>query len=177
MDMQGYCTIKKNATTCKGTDSPNKFLGKDCQVMEFDQWGGALVLASDGSGLAMFDKEDIIRRFECGAQGEYLTPPNLHPLEQMAYVTKLMSRKGGYNHIIRGMVIQYGLMKGKYNDDFLFQVEREESFKRSKMTKKDIKIMELQDLLTKHKESSYKRRGNPRRLRRLLRRLKNKKTF
>lgn len=176
MDIVGYCTIKKDATTCKGAEKPEQFLGKDCAVMEFDREGGVLCLNPDGTALAMFDKEDVIRKFECTIMGEYVMPPKLDMIQQMAYMTKLTSRKGGYNNIVRGMVIQYGLMEGVYNDNFLFQKEREETQFRSTLSEKDRKIMDLEEELKKHKDSLYRsrRRGNPRRLRRLLRRLRSK---
>ena len=174
MELVGYCTIKKDATTGKGIQNPEKFLGKDCRVMEFDQWGGVLVMSSDATALGMFDKEDVIRSFKCGVFGEYLTPPDIGMPEQMVYVSRLLSRKGGYNPILKGMVIAGSLMKGKFTDDFLFQKEREENFQRSKLSEKDCKIMDLEEELKKHKDSMYRsrRRGNPRRLRRLLRRLR-----
>lgn len=178
MEIVGYCTIRKNATTCTGTDHPEKYIGKDCRVMEFDQWGGVLVLDSGATGLAMFDKEDVIRKFECREQGEFIFPPDLDMIGQMAHMHKLMYRKGGWNPVLKGMVIQYGLMKGKYNDDFLFQKEREENFQRSKLSATELKIMDLEEELKKHTNPPpyyYKRRSNPRRLRRLLRRLRSNK--
>lgn len=177
MDIVGYCTIKKDATTGVAQNIKS-FLGKDVRVMEFARDGGALVINSEATEMAMFNKEDIIRRFECGTQGEYLTPPNLDTLQQMAYMTKLMSRKGGFNQIVRAMVIQTSLHKGKYTDDFLFQKEREENFQRSKLTKNEVRILDLEEELKKHTDPTYhyRRRSNPRRLRRQLRRLRSKES-
>ncbi len=128
MDIVGYCSIKKDAKTGVGSE-PQTFLGKDVRVMEFDDWGGVLALNSEANAMCMFDKCDVIRAFKCSVSpdGHFVLPPNLHPLEQMVYIDKLMHRKGGYNETIKHMVIQYGLMKGVYNDDFLFQIEREEN--------------------------------------------------
>lgn len=33
--------------------------------MEFAVDGGALVINAEATGVAMFDKEDIVRKFEC----------------------------------------------------------------------------------------------------------------
>lgn len=173
MDIQGFCTIKKDAATCKGAKNPEQFFGKDCPVMEFDSEGGVLCLNQEGTALAMFDKADVIRSFKCSLMGEYVMPPNLDELQKMAYMSKLMTRKGGYNHIIKGMLIQYGLMKGIYNDNFLFQKEKEENAMRSRMSDKDCKIMDLENELRKRRES-YRTRSNPRKVRRMLRRLKNR---
>ncbi len=127
MDIVGYCDIKKDAKTCKWTKFPEKFIDQGAlRVMEFDQEGGVLALARDGSCLAMFDACDVYRKFECTVHSEYILPPKLDMLEQGIYVAKLMNRKGGYNNLLKAMVIQGSLMKGKYNDDFLFQIENEE---------------------------------------------------
>lgn len=48
-------------------------------------------------------------------------------MEQMMYVHKVTTRKGGYNNLLKNMVIQVSLMNGKLTDDFLFQKEREEN--------------------------------------------------
>lgn len=175
-EVVGYCTIRKNATTCAGTNHPEKYIGKDCRVMEFASDGRVLVLDREATGLAMFDKEDVLRKFECRELGEFIFPPELNVIEQHVHMARLTERKGGWSHILKGMVIQYGLMKGKYNDDFLFQVEREENFQRSKLSATELKIMDLEEELRKQKQNpSWRNRGNPRRLRRLLRRLRNKK--
>lgn len=120
MELQGYCTIKKDAKTGRGTDELHLFLGKDLRVMEFNEEGDVLVINSEGTCLASFDKIDVVRSFKCGFIDNVLCPPNLNILEQMAYSFKVTSRKGGYNNLLRGMVIQAGLMKGQFNDNFLF---------------------------------------------------------
>lgn len=52
----------------------------------------------------------------------------------------------------------------------------EENFQRSKLSVTELKIMDLEEELRKQKQNpSWRNRGNPRRLRRLLRRLRNKK--
>ena len=37
------------------------------------------------------------------------------------YVAKAQQRKGGYNHLLRNMVIEASLMKSKFYDSFLWQ--------------------------------------------------------
>ena len=132
MDIQGFCTIKKNATTGTGTENPEWFLGEDCAVMEFGHDGCVLVLDKEGRGMAMFDKEDVARKFECNIMMDVIVPPKLNLIEQMAYATKVITRKGGYNNLLKNMVIQASLFKGKLNDDFLFQKEREDAAAKSK---------------------------------------------
>lgn len=120
MDIVGFVDIKKDATTCKGAKNPDEFIGKTCRVMEFDRDGGALVLNPQGTALAMFDKQDIYRRFKCGYANGVVTPPDLDMMEQMMYVTKAQTRKGGYNNILCQMVIQASLMKGEFHDYLLW---------------------------------------------------------
>lgn len=132
MELQGFCTINRNATTCKGTNNPEWFVGKDCIVIEFARDGGALVMDWEGRALASFDKEDVYRKFECRLVGGVVCPPEMDVLQQMVYVNKVTTRKGGYNSLLKNMVIQAGLMRGKFTDDFLFQKEREDNLKTTK---------------------------------------------
>jgi hypothetical protein len=71
----------------------------------------------------MFDKIDVYRSFKCGYSNGIVTPPNLEMLEQMMYVAKAQQRKGGYNGLIRNMVIEASLMKGKFHDSFLWAMQ------------------------------------------------------
>jgi hypothetical protein len=125
MDVVGYVDISKDA---KADDivsaiSVEKFRGETCRVFEFAEDGGALILDREATGLAMVEKAAIKRRFECGVVNDYIVPPNLNTIEQMLYVTKCMSRKGGYNGIIKQMVIQSSLMQGKFDDRFLWVMQ------------------------------------------------------
>lgn len=123
MDVVGFVHINRNATTCKGAKTPTEFIGNTCAVMEFDSEGGVLALNPQGTALAMFDKEDIYRKFECKVQGDIICPPNGDILSDMQYVTKCMMRKGGYNKLLSRMVIEASLMKGKFNDAFLWALQ------------------------------------------------------
>lgn len=123
MDIVGFAHIDKNATTCIGAKNPNEFIGQTCAVMEFDSEGGVLCLNPQGTALAMFDKQDVYRSFECTMQADVVCPPKQDMLSNMAYVTKCMMRKGGYNKLLSRMVIQASLMKGKFTDTFLWQLQ------------------------------------------------------
>jgi len=122
-DIVGFVHINKNATTCRGAENPNEFIGKTCPVIEFDSEGGVLCLNPQGTALAMFDKEDIYRSFKCGYSNGIPTPPNLELIEQMFYITKAQQRKGGYNQLLRNMVIEGSLMKGIFHDSFLWAMQ------------------------------------------------------
>ena len=49
--------------------------------------------------------------------------PNLDMFNEMMYVTKAQQRKGGYNEIVRNMVIAASLMKGNFHDSFLWALQ------------------------------------------------------
>ena len=122
-DIVGFVHINRNATTCKGAKNPSEFIGQTCAVMEFGVDDCVLVLNPQSTALAMFDKEDVYRSFKCGYSNGIVTPPNLEMLEQMMYVAKAQQRKGGYNELVRNMVIEASLMKGKFHDSFLWAMQ------------------------------------------------------
>lgn len=120
MNIVGFVDIKKDATTCKGAQNPNEFIGETCAVMEFGHDESVLVLNPKGTAMAMFDKEDIRRQFKCTVEGGAICPPNQNTIENMLYAGKCMSRKGGYNSLLKMMVIQASLMKGVFDDRILW---------------------------------------------------------
>lgn len=63
----------------------------------------------------------MLLEVKCGYVNGVVTPPDLDTMNEMFYVTKATSRKGGYNDILSRMVIAASLMKGKFNDSFLWQ--------------------------------------------------------
>ncbi len=120
-EIVGYCTISKNAKTglCV-SEHISSFIGKDVRVLEFTDDGDVLVVNSQGTGIATFDKCDVYRSFKCIQFSEVLMPPDLNEIDKMLYYHKVMTRKGGYNNLLKNMVIQASLMKGVFNDGFLF---------------------------------------------------------
>lgn len=122
-EIVGFAHIKMAATSCKGALNPNEFLGQTCAVMEFGEDDCVLVLNPKSTALAMFDKEDVSASFECGYIDGIVTPPGLNMIEQMMYVTKAQTRKGGYNYIVREMVIAASLHKNQFNDAFIWALE------------------------------------------------------
>ena len=124
METIGFCIIKKDATTGKGIKDNmlDTFLGKVCAIQDRNEHdGGVLVLNPENSALGMFEAEDVEKYFLCSTVGEYILPPNLSEFEKMMYVTKLSTRKGGYNHLLAKMIIMSSLNNGQYEINFLFQ--------------------------------------------------------
>ncbi len=127
MEVVGYCMIKKGATPDTGEKHAESFQRAHyLRVMEFTPEGDAFCINPEGDALAVFEKKDVIHRFECALAGEVICPPGLDLMEQMAYSSKIIMRKGGYNNTLRQMVILNSLKSGKVNDDFLFAVESQE---------------------------------------------------
>jgi hypothetical protein len=169
-DPVGYCTIKRDADCTKPgiMGTPADWQGKDVRVMEFaDHSKSVLVVSSDATKMAMFDYSDIFRQFKCGFAGDVITPPGLDEMAKYAYAMKVQTRKGGYNPLLRGMVIQASLMKGVFNDDFLFQKEKEE---RREM---EHKLAFLHKVCRNYKTRG--RKAKPRKAWRMLRHLRQKR--
>ncbi len=120
-DIQGFAEIRKDAKTCKGAENPSEFIGQTCRVLEFGFDGCVLVLNPNNTALAMFDKEDVQRSFKCDYLNGVILPPGLDFFKKMEYVGRTINRKGGYNSLLMNMVIQASLMKGEFNDNFLWQ--------------------------------------------------------
>jgi hypothetical protein len=118
-DTVGYCIIKDGAQGTSAVPLSN-FYGDRVRVLEFAQEGGVLVINNDATGIAMFDSDVILRKFECTTMGEYIMPPGLNEIQKMEYMTRLMVRKGGWSPILKEMVIQASLFKGKFIDSMLW---------------------------------------------------------
>jgi hypothetical protein len=121
--IQGFCRIKENATTCKGALNPEEFIGKRLVVFEFGVDDSPLVLNPKGTVLAMFDKEDMVHYFRCNYINGIVIPPDLDPINEMLYLSKAINRKGGYPSFIANMVIEVSLLKGKFTDHFLWELQ------------------------------------------------------
>ena len=121
MELQGYCMIKDTADFTKAMGESKDWVGKPIRCLEINESTGA-VLAIDGSGTQMgsFDFEDLQSHFRCQTQGDVLMPSNLKGPECFLYFTAVMSRNGGYNELLRNMVIMSSLHKRKFNDHVLW---------------------------------------------------------
>lgn len=123
MNIQGYCIIKSGAEfdflTMPDQD-PKEFWGKPIRIMDFGVDGSVMVVNNNGNMLATFKKEDIAAMFKCEMQGNVVCPPGLNEIDKLLYVGKCLGRKGGYNDIIRYMVICASLHKNEFNDSVLW---------------------------------------------------------
>lgn len=85
---------------------------------------GFMCMAPQGECLIdIRDTNDVESYFLCELMGDVVVPQGLSFLDKNLYYTKRMSRKGGYNYIVRNLVIMSSLRAGKVDDRFLFTEE------------------------------------------------------
>ena len=117
----GYVVISAKAEIVSA--APDKdFQGQTLRVMEFATDGGAMVVNNDGNALAVIEPADIKASFKCAVVNNLvICDPNLNLVEQMVYYAKATSRKGGYNHMVKAMVIAASLHRKEFCDSVLWQ--------------------------------------------------------
>lgn len=87
---------------------------------------GLLLIEPKGACLVdCQNMKDIRSWFRCDEIGDILLPPGLTEAQQLYEVSIRYNRPGGYNQIIRSLVIAASLQSGKFNDKFLFQTPTE----------------------------------------------------
>lgn len=132
MEVVGYAIISKTASTGTSAISLDEFRGQTVRVFEFAEDGGVLVLNAKATGLAMFDKEDVRASFKCclfpSPMGDVVCPPELKDnfIKKVEYATRVNMRKGGYNNLLKEMIVHASLHKGKFNDHLLWAKQMEE---------------------------------------------------
>lgn len=123
MEVVGYAQIVSNPTTGVSVIPIKEFDTLFVRVIEFaSDDSGILVVNNKATAIAIFDKCDVKASFKCTRLGEVICPPDLDLSQQMIYSAACMSREGGYNYILRNMVIMASLHKGEFNDNVLWQV-------------------------------------------------------
>ncbi len=123
MDVVGYATIKDKPTTYTGHLPVEAFTKQPVRVMEFTDDGSVLVMSPNADGLGMFDACDVHRKFECIVNGEFIIAPGTSFTSQMVYMAKVMARTGGYNQLLRQMIITASLHKGTFTDNLLWAAQ------------------------------------------------------
>lgn len=82
---------------------------------------GFLCIVRDPDCLVDVRSMDSVHRyFLCDSMGDILLPPGLPEKQKFIEITKRVTRDGGYNTVIKNMVIAASLSKGEFYDDFLF---------------------------------------------------------
>lgn len=129
-DVVGYCQIKPDATGQTAIDI-SAFRGKPCRAFEINhQSKSALVIDPAGTGLGMFDFDQIHSMFECQSYNGLLIPPGLDIIDAMLYCEKVFSQPQNLQRdmdFIRKMVVVQSLMKGKFIDTLYFNFSTQSS--------------------------------------------------
>lgn len=118
-DVVGY--VSTSDTTTVVSAAPNSdFQNKVLRVMEFGVDESPLVINNQSTALAIIENKDVVSKFKCSEFMGIVCPPELDILGKMSYVTRVMSRKGGYAPILKDMVIAASIHKGKFDDSILW---------------------------------------------------------
>jgi len=119
--VKGYVWLKKDANCEFAQGDASLWQGDILRALEINLDTKSLLLVdSKVTGLGMFDLKDANLYFKCEEFNGVLIPEKLPIIEQLAYVTERVHRKGGYTKDIKKMVIVHSLQKGKLDDAFLF---------------------------------------------------------
>lgn len=131
-DNKGYCLLKSTEHCFIGyneTFDPagyreikESLVGRPLRIVDVAvDNSGFLVLAPNGRALVdVRSMDDVDRHFLCDEFAGVLLPCGLSPQEKMMESMRRMNRKGGYNDLLRKMVIAASLQKNEFNDNFLF---------------------------------------------------------
>lgn len=131
-DIKGYCLLKSTEHCAIGYNEKSdpvgyreirkSLIGSPLRIVDIAvDNSGFLVLEPNGRALVdVRSMDDVDRHFLCDDFGGVLLPCGLSTKEKMIQSMRRMNRKGGYNHMLRMMVIAASLQKGDFNDDFLF---------------------------------------------------------
>jgi len=122
-DITGYVLVKNDAK-CEHAvmHTPEELQGKIFRALELnDSTKSALIIDNKAVAIDMIDYNDIERKFHCIKVNDVILPPGEDMLVNMFEAERRLLRKGGYDSMVRGMVIASSLHKEKFNDDFLFQ--------------------------------------------------------
>jgi hypothetical protein len=126
MNLKGYAEIKAGAAAHHMMGNMEDYTVQPVRVLDWARGGGALVVTPDGNAMADFPAEAIARSFRCGERGYILLPPDLSPLDEMIYIGRCSARTGGYDRTLRNMVVLASLAKGRFEDGFLWAMEKAE---------------------------------------------------
>lgn len=140
MNIKGYAIIKEDADLSFAMDSQTGnifddrseeeiqkelkeiWTGRPLRCMEINKSSKSiLAISNDGTKMGMFSFEDASTFFDCIEEGGIICPPEMDHLERIVYMSKVINRIGGYNSIVRSLVIGASLFKGEFNDSVLWE--------------------------------------------------------
>ena len=114
MELQGYALVKKDANCSYGMGPASIWQGNIVRVVEFnDSSESVLVTSRDGNAMCMFDFKDLKTSFKCQDYFNVLIPVVKGEANKVFEAMKRQQRKGGYDQIVRQMVIQASIHSGE----------------------------------------------------------------
>lgn len=131
-DIKGYCLLKSTEHCFIGYDEKfdpvgyreikESLVGRPIRIVDVAvDNSGFLVLAPNGRALVdVRSMDDVDHYFFCDEFAGVFLPCGLSNQEKMVQYIRRMYRKGGYNDLLRKMVIAASLHKNEFNDNFLF---------------------------------------------------------
>lgn len=122
-DVVGYCCLKSTNTVMGYAGNPEELLkSRWLRIIDVAVDGnGFMVVNTEGTAVAIVEKEDVSRYFFCQVFGDVILPPDLKPDQILAEYIRRITRRGGYGQIIKCMVIAASLHSGQFDDRFLFE--------------------------------------------------------
>lgn len=121
-DIKGYCLLKSSLDCDIIMGTKADWENKICSAMELnDVTQSALLIDSSGTQMGMFEYKHIERMFKCDVVNGVIIPPTKDLMKGFFEASVRQSRKGGYNDIVKRMVIAASLHRQEFNDDFLFE--------------------------------------------------------
>ncbi|MBR1525175.1 MAG: hypothetical protein IJ640_00745 [Prevotella sp.] len=124
MGIKGFCILKNYETVRGYRGNLAELLNTPLVIMDVAvDNSGFLILNKQHTAMADVQMSDVDKYFLCEIVCGVVLPPNLTQEQKAAGVAKRVSRKGGYNHIVKNIVIAASLATGVFNDDFLFELQ------------------------------------------------------
>jgi hypothetical protein len=126
MELQGFAMVSDSADFKNVMGTKEDWIGKPIMALELnDRTKSALLL--NGTNMGMFDYDDLIAHFQCQMVGDVLVPVGLNEIDKMLYHGLVIGRNGGYNTMVRQMVIMSSLHRREFSDNILWQKGQDET--------------------------------------------------
>ena len=116
MNVIGYAEIKSDAKSGESSYPIAKFAGKICKVINIRD-SSFLVMDQDSNMTAIFKAFDVLHHFKCSTFGQYILPVDCSERDRLKYISKYLTKKGGYNFITKKLIIRASLNHGQFYDD------------------------------------------------------------
>jgi len=122
MEINGFFELNSDANLKFAMGENKIWINKIIKALEINEdTNSVLGLDDSGTQMGMFEMSDVKRYFHCQVTQGIIIPIGLNLVDSMIYMQKRIDRKGGYDAVVRALVIGCSLHKGAVDDKFLFQ--------------------------------------------------------